>query len=250
MVMAPASEPTRLLIVEDEPDLASTLAYNFEREGFTTTTAGTVALALAELERGPPDLIVLDVMLPDLSGFEVCRRVRATPTLKHVPILMLTARGEEIDRVVGFEVGADDYVVKPFSVRELVLRVRALLRRAHPQTEVEAHPTKRRFGLLEIDDDGHRAFVAGQEVTLTALDLKLLKTLLDRKGRVQTRETLLNDVWGLDKDVSERTVDTSVKRLREKLGAAGAYVETLRGVGYRLIAQPPQASAPDPPEKV
>jgi two-component system phosphate regulon response regulator PhoB len=249
MVMAPPSPPQSLLIVEDEPDLASTLAWNFEREGFRATTAGTGAAALAELERAQPDLIVLDVMLPDLSGFEVCRRVRAVPALKHVPILMLTARGEEIDRVVGFEVGADDYVVKPFSVRELVLRVRALLRRAQPPAESDARPATRRFGVLELDDEGHRALVSGEEVALTALELKLLKTLFDRKGRVQTRETLLNDVWGLDKDVSERTVDTSVKRLREKLGAAGAYVETLRGVGYRLLARPPGGSSEGPPEK-
>jgi two-component system phosphate regulon response regulator PhoB len=181
-----------------------------------------------------PDLVVLDLMLPDLSGTEVCRHLRMSDRTRHVPVLMLTAKGEEIDRVVGFEVGADDYVTKPFSVRELMLRVRAIVRRAHAP---EAEAGELVFGRLRLDGGGHRAWVDGQEVSLTALEFRLLTTLLSRRGRVQTRDTLLEDVWDMSGDVTTRTVDTHVKRLRQKLGLAGAYIETLRGVGYRFRAQ-------------
>ena len=182
-----------------------------------------------------PDLVLLDLMLPDVPGTEVCRHIRGADRTRHVPVLMLTARGEEIDKVVGFEVGADDYVVKPFSVRELMLRVRAILRRSEP---VAARTEAMRFGRLQVDSAGHRAWVDGEAVVLTALELRLLVTLLSRRGRVQTRDTLLRDVWGIDADVTTRTVDTHVKRLRQKLGGASDYIETLRGVGYRLRAHP------------
>ena len=230
-----------LLIVEDERDLRTTLEYSFQREGFAVRVAenGEQALALATKEPHP-DLILLDVMLPDLSGTEVCRRIRAKETLKCVPIVMLTARGEEIDRVVGFEVGADDYVVKPFSVRELALRVRAVLRRAAPVEEEEAAAVS--FGRLRVDKDAHRCLVDDTDIPLTALEFRLLTTLLQRRGRVQSRDTLLNDVWGIEADVTTRTVDTHVKRLREKLGEAGVYIETVRGVGYRFADNPEEAT--------
>ena len=226
-----------ILIVEDEPDLLSTLEYNLQREGFETraATSGEEALRLAEHEPRP-DLVLLDVMLPDLSGTEVCRRLRHKDPLRRIPVIMLTARVEEIDRVIGFEAGADDYVVKPFSVRELLLRVRAVLRRAVRTDETLTEETV--FGRLKLDPSAHRCCVDDDEIVLTALEFRLLSTFLVRRGRVQSRETLLNDVWGIEADITTRTVDTHVKRLREKLGEAGAYVETLRGVGYRFRSRP------------
>ncbi len=225
-----------VLIVDDERDLAETLEYNLEREGYRVRVAhdGATALRIAA-EQPPPDLVVLDLMLPDVSGTEVCRQLRASASTRATPVLMLTAKGEEIDRVVGFEVGADDYVVKPFSVRELMLRVRAILRRSE---SAPAEPTQLRFGILRVEREAHRVWVADKEVTLTALEFRLLDTFSSRKGRVQSRDTLLSDVWGIDAEVTTRTVDTHVKRLREKLGAAGRYIETLRGVGYRFRDEP------------
>ncbi len=222
-----------ILIVEDERDLATTLEYNLEREGFQTRVAhgGEEAIALA-LKPPHPDLVLLDLMLPDMPGTEVCRRLRSLPELRHVPVVMATAKGEEIDRVVGFEVGADDYVPKPFSVRELALRIRAVLRRTRT---VEPELGKDlAFGDLRVDPEAHQVWLGEDEVVLTALEFKLLTTLLSRKGRVQSRKQLLDDVWGIQADVSTRTVDTHVKRLRHKLGDAGEFIETLRGVGYRF----------------
>ena len=224
------------MIVEDEADLVANLEYNFEREGYLTRSATRGSQALAQLATDPlPDLVLLDVMLPDTSGIEICRQMRLSERTRRVPVMMITAKGEEIDRVVGFEVGADDYIVKPFSVRELLLRVRAVLRRFEP---LAVDKTELTFGLLRIDRSAHRAWVGSEEILLTALEFRLLATLLERRGRVQSRGTLLNDVWGMDAEVTTRTVDTHVKRLRQKLGAAGEYVETLRGVGYRLRDTP------------
>ncbi len=227
-----------ILVVEDEPDLLATLDYNLEREGYHTrlATSGRDALECASLEP-KPELILLDLMLPDVSGTEVCRRLKNDPRTRDIPVIMVTARGHEIDRVVGFEVGADDYVVKPYSVRELLLRVRAVLRRTQ-DAEAERPDAATRVGMLRIDVTAHRAWVNEEEVTLTALEFKLLQVLLRRRGRVQSREQLLNDVWGITADVTTRTVDTHVKRLRQKLGEAGSYVETLRGVGYRFTDTP------------
>ena len=227
-----------ILIVDDEQDLAEILEYNLQREGFRTRVAhgGREALASAELDPAP-DLVILDLMLPDLSGTEVCKRLRQTERTRQVPVVMLTARTDEIDRVVGFEVGADDYVTKPFSTRELLLRVKAILRRARAPEEAAA-TTEQVFGRLRMDRDAHRVFIDDDEVILTALEFRLLSTFLLRKGRVQTRDMLLSDVWGIDADITTRTVDTHVKRLREKLGAAGAYIETIRGVGYRFRSRP------------
>lgn len=223
-----------VLVVDDEPDLVANLVFNLEREGVRTKSAASGLQAIAIAQSAPvPDLVILDLMLPDISGTEVCRRLRRDDRTRSIPILMLTAKGEEIDRVVGLEVGADDYVVKPFSVRELMLRVRAILRRAKQPTETG--PLGGAVcGPLRIDDQAHRAFVNDSEVMLTALEFKLLSTLISRRGRVQTRERLLQDVWDMRADLTTRTVDTHVKRLRQKLGVGGDLIETLRGVGYRI----------------
>ena len=221
-----------ILIIEDEPDLIRTVAYNLQKEGFSTRTAETGSAGLDLAFQEPiPDLGVVDLMLPDTSGTEVCRTLRADPRTAKVPVIMVTARGEEVDRVVGFEVGADDYVVKPFSVRELLLRVRAVLRRSASDDEQSAQI---RFGDLTIDEAGHRVWVGETEVVLTALEFRLLTTFLARKGRAQSREQLLDDVWGIHAGVTTRTVDVHIKRLRTKLDTAGEYIETVRGVGYRF----------------
>lgn len=231
-----------VLVIEDEVDLATTLEYNLRSEGFEVRIAHSGRQGLAAATTDPlPDVIVLDLMLPDLAGTEICRRLREQERTRDVPVIMCTAKGEEIDRVVGFEVGADDYVVKPYSVRELVLRIRAQLRRQHRAPEGE--PSLIKFGRLEIDRDAHRAWVDKGEVALTALEFRLLHAFMTRRGRVQSRDALLSDVWGIDADVTTRTVDTHVKRLREKLGEAGDYIETLRGVGYRFKSDPNEADA-------
>lgn len=223
-----------ILIVDDEDDLRELLDLNLRREGFRTALAANGAEAIAAARAERPALVVLDLMLPDMSGTEVCRRLRADPGTASVPVIMLTAKGEEIDRVVGFEVGADDYVVKAsFSMREFVLRVRAVLRRhatasAAPEGDTLVH------GGLEIDAAAHRATVDGQLLELTATEFKLLLALARRPGKVQTRGSLLQEVWDLPPDLNTRTVDTHVKRLREKLGSAADRLETVRGVGYRF----------------
>jgi two-component system phosphate regulon response regulator PhoB len=223
------NEVQSVLIVEDEADLLRTLEYNFRLEGFTVSTAsrGRDGLALAMAK--PPNLVLLDVMLPDLSGWDVCRQLKSDQKTSHTPVIMLTARGEEVDRIVGFELGVDDYVTKPFSLRELVLRAKAVLRRGVP-----SEATVLQSGHLRVDVEGHRVQVEGADVEITALEFRLLYTLMTRRDRVQTRETLLNDVWGLHLNVETRTVDTHVKRLREKLGTAGVLIQTVRGVGYRF----------------
>ena len=222
----------KLLIVEDEQDLVDVLTYNLKKEGYAVASALSGSKALKELTVDPaPDLVLLDLMLPDMQGIDICRHIRSESRLRSTPVIMLTAKGEEIDRVVGFEVGADDYVVKPFSVRELLLRIKAILRRA--DNEPEAEETLQ-HGILSIDVPAHRVMVEGEEVPLTALEFKLLVTFIERRGRVQSRELLLEDVWDIHADVTTRTVDTHVKRLREKLGKAGGYIETVRGVGYRF----------------
>jgi len=221
----------RILAIDDEPDLLELVRVGLTQAGYVVETAATGSEALASLRRAPADLILLDVMLPDISGTELCSRIRADQRLATVPIIMLTAKSEEIDRVVGLEVGADDYVTKPFSPRELALRVRAVLRRRAPSGErarVVEH------GALRIDPESHRASVAGREIVLTAKEFQLLLALMTRPGRVMTRERLLDEVWGSDITVTSRTIDTHLKRLREKLGEAGPLVETVRGVGYRF----------------
>jgi two-component system phosphate regulon response regulator PhoB len=224
--------PAHVLIVDDERDLVRLVEFNLQQVGYETAAAYTGEEALQKVRHRVPDLVVLDLMLPDISGTEVCRQIKASPRTRQVPVLMLTARTDEVDRVVGFEVGADDFVTKPFSVRELVLRIRAILRRgAGPQ----ADDVREEVGPIRVDPEAHRAYVEGEEVALTALEFKLLTTFMSRLGRVQTRETLLQDVWGMASDLQTRTVDTHVKRLREKLGAGRDLIETVRGIGYRMV---------------
>ncbi|MFN3200818.1 MAG: response regulator transcription factor [Bradymonadia bacterium] len=230
------SSAGRILVVDDEPDITTALQYAFELHGYTVMVAhdGVTALEIAE---GPntPELVILDLMLPDMPGTEICRRLRRSERTQHVPVLILSARSEEIDRVVGFEVGADDYVVKPFSTREVMLRVKALLRRARLN---DTAPVEESFGPLRLDSGAHRAWVNTEELELTALEFRLLSTFLARRGVVQTRDVLLTDVWGLPAGMRTRTVDTHIRRLRDKLGVVGTYVETVRGVGYRFRAAP------------
>jgi two-component system, OmpR family, phosphate regulon response regulator PhoB len=221
----------RVLVVDDEKDLRSLLEYNLQQAGFSVTSAEDGKSALEKVREVPPDLVLLDVLLPDMPGTEVLKALRRNYA-RSLPILMLTAKGEEIDRVLGFELGADDYVVKPFSVRELVLRCRALLRRTEPE---EVGQPRFNFRQISVDVERHQVSVAGKPVDLTALEFRLLTTFLSRRGRVQTRQALLTDVWGLAADLTTRTVDTHIKRLREKLGVAGPYIETVRGVGYRFV---------------
>jgi two-component system, OmpR family, phosphate regulon response regulator PhoB len=220
-----------ILIVEDEQDLATLLVYNLKQEGFEPEVASTGASAMAKARSQRPDLVLLDLMLPDISGTEVIRLLKAEPSLSTVPVFIVSAKGQETDRILGLELGADDYMVKPFSVRELVLRVRAILRRASGETEPGPMLTA---GSIRLDVSRHEVKVNAQVIDLTALEFRLLKTLLERPGRVQTREVLLADVWGIEADVVTRTVDTHIKRLREKLGPAGDIIETVRGVGYKL----------------
>jgi two-component system, OmpR family, phosphate regulon response regulator PhoB len=226
------SSVPNVLIVEDERDLLSLLDFNLRQAGFETSLAASAEEALAQVRRRVPDLVVLDLMLPDLPGTEVCRRLKGAERTRQVPVVMLTAKGEEVDRVVGFELGADDYVTKPFSVRELVLRLQAVLRRASGPA---AGAGRDRVWAIRLDVEAHRAYVGEGEIDLTPLEFRLLRTLMSRTGRVQSREQLLADVWEMSPELETRTVDTHVKRLREKLGAARDLLETVRGVGYRLV---------------
>ena len=221
----------RVLVIEDEPDLRSTLEFNLKSENYKVTTASDGASALAEISKNIPDLILLDLMLPDMSGLEICKKIRGESFSDKVSIIMLTAKGEEVDRVVGFELGADDYVVKPFSVRELMLRVSSILKRSK---EKASNDEKIVIGDIEINLASHRVFISGIEVELTAKEFELLKYLTERNGRIQTRELLLEHVWGYNNSVTTRTVDTHIKRLRSKIGEVGTKIETVRGVGYRF----------------
>jgi two-component system phosphate regulon response regulator PhoB len=232
----------RILVVEDEKDLQEVLSYNLRQAGHTPLVVGAGRDAISAVGQLRPDLVLLDLMLPDVSGVEICRRLKGDATTKDVPIVMVTAKGDEVDRVVGFELGADDYVVKPYSLRELLLRIDAVLRRRAP-APAGAGRGLLLFGQLRVDRDAHRVWVGEEEVTLTALELRLLSTLLERRGRVQSRPALLDDVWGMSGEVTTRTVDTHVKRLREKLGSAGPYIETVRGVGYRFTPAPDHDAA-------
>ena len=221
----------RILVIDDEPDILELVRFGLLQEGFSVETAATAQEGLDRLRGDLPDLVVLDLMLPDLSGTEVCRRIRSRSATADLPVVMLTARAEELDRVVGFEVGADDYVTKPFSSRELALRVKAVLRRRNSAPSDE-RPLS--HGSLEVDRARHRCRVAGEDVDLTAKEFGLLVALMNRAGRVLSREKLLDELWGADVSVTHRTVDTHLKRLREKLGEAGRYIHTVRGVGYRF----------------
>src|SRR6266478_2337080 len=220
----------KILIIEDESDVADLLTLNLRKAGFRTSTAADGASGLQKARDDRPDFIILDLMLPRMSGLEVCKILKSDTATSQIPILMLTARAEEIDRIVGLEFGADDYVTKPFSPREVVLRIKAILRRGNAE---ETHD-RLSAGPITIDPARHEVRVNGKRIDLTSLEFKLLRTLMQRRGRVQERDRLLNEVWGYESMIDTRTVDTHVRRLREKLGKAGDIVETVRGFGYRL----------------
>ena len=228
---------SRILVVEDEPDILEVVLYNLKQAGFEVDAAENGESALSRARERHPDLVLLDLMLPGIDGLEVCKQLRLDDATRDIPIIMLTARAEEVDRVVGFELGADDYVVKPFSPRELILRIRAILRRVKEETVPgTAEEGRIQAGPLLIDIEAHTVTVNGHELTLTATEFKLLVTLAERRGRVQSRDHLLTSVWGYEYGGYGRTVDTHVRRLREKLGEAAGLVETVRGVGYRFRA--------------
>jgi two-component system phosphate regulon response regulator PhoB len=225
----------RILIVEDEHDLGQALVYYLKNEGFhadleTTAAGGLRAMDHEEL----PDLVLVDWMLPDSPGTELCRQLKSADRTRRVPIVMISARGEEIDRVVGFELGAEDYLVKPFSLRELTLRIRAILR--YTRAPAMSPAVRQVQGVLEVDPSAFSARVSGSEVALTVLEMRLLLALLGQAGRVYTRDQLVDEVWGNTDTVTVRAVDSHVKRLRKKLGDASGYIEAVRGVGYRFRA--------------
>lgn len=221
-----------LLVVEDDQNLAKLLEYNLERAGYKCHLSGTGEDALLQLSRKSFDLVLLDIMLPGIDGFEVCRKIRRNQRYRDLPIIMLTARGEEIDRILGFELGIDDYVVKPFSPRELNLRVRAILKRDRRQGGRMQNLLK--TGTLEVDLTRHIATLDGNELVLTLMEFKLLVALLKHKGEAQSRERLLSDVWEVDRTINTRTIDTHITRIREKLGETGCMIKTVRGIGYKL----------------
>ncbi len=223
---------TKILVVDDEPDAVELIRFNLNAAGFDVVTAEDGQEALKKARSASPALIILDLMLPEVDGLEVCKLLRRDPATKAIPIVMLTAKAAEIDRVLGFELGADDYVTKPFSPRELVLRVKALLRRG---TGEEEKVEQIRIGTLTVDIPKHQVTVQNKRIDLTATEFKLLTVLAQRRGRVQSREQLLQDVWEYDNLIDTRTVDTHMRRLREKLGSAAKYLDTVRGVGYRFV---------------
>ena len=226
-----------ILVIEDEPDIRKNLEYNLGREGFIVSSEASLSDAEKKLENNNDfSLIILDLMLPDGSGLDLCKKIKGNPETESIPIIILTAKDDEVDRVVGFELGADDYVTKPFSVRELILRIKAVLKRGQKKEDVVE--VERQFGDLSIDVESHEVHVNNDQIDLTALEFRLLRQLVDRRGRVQSRDQLLSDVWGYSSEVTTRTVDTHIKRLREKLGPMGKYVQTIRGVGYKFSRSP------------
>ena len=222
----------RILVVDDEPEAVELVEFNLKQAGYAVTTAIDGAEALKKARHQTPDLIVLDVMLPEMDGFEICKTLRLDAATARVPIIMLTAKAAEIDRVLGLELGADDYVTKPFSPRELLLRVKKILARTPSEEKAEE---QMRYGDLMIDLPRHLASWRGKPIDLTATEFKLLTLLAQRAGRVQSRDQLLRDVWEYDSLIDTRTVDTHMRRLREKLGAAAKHLDTVRGVGYRCV---------------
>ena len=222
----------RILVIEDEKDLAELLAFNLEKEGFATTLAFDGALGLSAAITETPDLVILDLMLPGMLGTEICKVLRRETATARIPVLMLTAKSDEIDRVVGFEVGADDYIIKPFSMRELILRVKAILRRCDNEPELP-EPTLT-LGGITIDTERHRVISAGSEMLLTSTEFKLLRFLMERPERVISRDQLLQNVWSYHELVDTRTIDTHITRLRGKLGNPGDQIKTVRGFGYKI----------------
>lgn len=221
----------RILIVEDDKNISKLVKFNLEKANYDCTIAVSGEKALEALDDRSADLIILDIMLPGMDGYEICRTIKAKEKLKNIPIIMLTAKGEEVDRIVGLELGADDYIVKPFSPRELVLRVKAILKRG------KAESVKKDIlvaGDMAVDIPKHKVTVKDKVIELTQMEFKLLVTLMERRSRVQTRDRLLSDVWDMDSSIDTRTIDTHIKRLREKLGKPGSLIETVRGLGYKF----------------
>ncbi len=221
----------RILIVEDDKHISKLVKFNLEKANYECTVAATGEKALEVLNGQPIDLIILDIMLPGMDGFSTCRAIKEKEKLKNIPIIMLTAKGEEVDRIVGLELGADDYIAKPFSPRELVLRIKAILKRGKIEEDKKDILTA---GDITVDIPKHKVMVKGKPVELTQMEFKLLVTLMERQSRVQTRERLLSDVWDMGTGIDTRTIDTHVKRLREKLGKSGNFIETIRGLGYKF----------------
>ena len=222
----------RIFVAEDEPAIAEVLTYNLENAGFTVAVEARGDLVLEKLEKRPAAALILDLMLPGLDGLELLKQIRSQDSTRRLPVIVLTAKGDEIDRIVGLELGADDYIPKPFSPREVVLRLKALLRRS----EGHADPERLFAGSMTLDVEGHRLLLGAAEISITATEFRLLHLLMKRAGRVQSRDTLLSDVWGYSEDVDSRTVDTHVRRLRRKLGVESSRIETVIGVGYRFRA--------------
>jgi two-component system phosphate regulon response regulator PhoB len=233
-----SDSPPRILVVEDEPDIAALIAYQLTREGYRVETAGTGREALQAVGRDIPDLVVLDRMLPGIGGDEILERLRSDPATASIAVLVVTAKKEQEDRIQGLELGADDYLTKPFSPRELVLRVQAILRRVH-EAGITAGGRVLRAGPLRVDVGAHEASLNGVELDLTPTEFRLLQALMERRGRTQSRTQLLEMAWDVESEVSERiqtrTVDMHVRRLRSKLGETGGWIETVRGFGYRLV---------------
>ncbi len=224
----------KILVVDDEPDTVQLLEFNLRNAGFDVFSAENGEEALSRAKTGNPDLVILDLMLPEIDGLETCKLLRRDPATANLPVIMLTAKAAEIDRILGLEIGADDYVTKPFSPRELVLRVKKLLQRREDQT---VKRDRYQAGPLLLDITRHVVTVKGVAVELTATEFKLLTVFMQRRGRVQSRDQLLTDVWDYDHVVDTRTVDTHVRRLREKLGIAAKFLETVRNVGYRFAEE-------------
>jgi phosphate regulon transcriptional regulator PhoB len=225
----------KILIIDDEPDVLDMLEMNLKGGGFKVISAQDGEMGIRKAKDEQPGLIVLDLMLPKMSGLEVCKGLKKDPATMGIPVIMLTAKSDEVDRIVGLELGADDYVTKPFSPRELVLRIKSVLRRASTESVKQE---RMQLGDLVLDMARHEVVVDGAPINLTATEFRLLSVLMERRGRVQSRDRLLNDVWGYESVIDTRTVDTHVRRLREKLGALADYVETIRGVGYRMSEEP------------
>jgi two-component system phosphate regulon response regulator PhoB len=243
----PKSRRARLLVVEDEADLCRSLEYALKASGYDVGVADRGDRAIRVLDEFEPDLVLLDVMLPDMSGLDICRRIRQMPAARQAVVIILSARVEEADRVAGFEAGADDYVVKPFNVRELILRIEARLKSRDNLPEPERKERPGRAGLLTVgklvvDEKAHRVFVGGSEVHVSALEMRLILHLMRAPGRMCTRRKLLTEVWGYHPEVTSRTVDTHVKRLRDKLGEAAELLQTVRGIGFRLAEADEEAS--------
>lgn len=229
------SKPRKILVVDDEPDVTDLLAYALKAKGFAVETVNNPNAGIGLARTFMPDLVILDVMMPELNGIQICRMMRADPTLKRVPVIFLTAKAEENDRIQGLESGADDYICKPFSTKELILRVQSILRRMNEGAAEE--PKRLQVGDIVLDVERHEVTLRGQVIDLTATEFKLLRLLMERRGRVQTREHLLINVWNYETEIETRTVDTHVRRLREKLGDQADWIETIRGVGYRMAEQ-------------